>query len=181
MGKISNLSPVKLIAGLIYKNESIFKKTEWVLRKRFGEMDFKSAGFPFDYTDYYEKEFGKGLKRRFISFKKLINPKELPKIKILSNDIEEEFSKNAERLINIDPGYIDFAKLILASTKDYSHRIYLGKGIYAEITLVFRGKSFKPWPWTYPDYRTREYIAIFNKIREIYGTQIKKGEYAVRI
>lgn len=181
MGKISNLSPVKLIAGLIYKREIIFKKTESVLRKRFGEIDFKSAEIPFDYTDYYEKEFGKGLKRRFISFKKLIDPKELSKIKTLSNKIEEKFSKNGGRLINIDPGYIDFAKLILASTKDYSHRIYLGKGIFAEITLVFRGKSFRPWPWTYPDYKTREYVEIFNRIREIYAAQIKRGKYAIRI
>lgn len=181
MGKISNLSPVKLIAGLIYKKEPTLKETESVLRKIFGEIDFKSTGVPFDYTDYYEKEFGKGLKRRFISFKKLIYSEELPRIKLLSNKIEEKFSKMRCRLINIDPGYIDFAKLILASTKDYSHRIYLGKGVFAEITLVFRGKSFKPWPWTYPDYKTREYVEIFNRIREIYASQIKRGKYAIRI
>src|SRR3989338_5375463 len=133
MGKISKPGPVKLIAGLIYKKDSILRKAESELEKEFGEIDFKSAVLAFDCTDYYEREFGRGLRRKFISFKKLINPEWLSKIKILSNGIEENFSKNCDRLINIDPGYIDFAKLVLASTKDYSHRIYSGKGIFCEI------------------------------------------------
>jgi len=95
------------------------------------------------------------------------------KIKINTNIIEEKLSKHGLRIINIDPGYLDMAKLILASTKDYKHRIYLDKGIYAEITLFYQNKNFTPWEWTYPDYKSSDYIAIFNHIRALYAEQIK--------
>ena len=99
-------------------------------------------------------------------------PQQIAEIKVLTNKIEEKLSSAGKRLVNIDPGYLDLAKLILASTKDYSHRIYLGKGIYAEITLSYQGKSFQGWQWTYPDFRTTEYRNIFNQIRELYAGQI---------
>ena len=83
-------------------------------------------------------------------------------------------AKGISRIINIDPGYLDLSKLILASTKDYKHRIYLTKGIYAEVTLFYQDKTFCPWEWTYPDYKTGEYIEIFNRIRQIYAEQIKE-------
>lgn len=171
MGKIIKTSPVKLISGFIFKEQNSLNKAKTALIKNFGEIDFQSQILAFNYTNYYEKEFGQCLKRVFCSFKKLIQPEELSKIKAITNRIEEKFSKNNKRLINVDPGYIDLAKLVLASTKDYSHRIYLKNGIFAEITLVFKGKSFMPQEWTYPDYRTKEYIAILNKIRGIYAAQ----------
>ncbi|MBU2221656.1 MAG: DUF4416 family protein, partial [Candidatus Omnitrophica bacterium] len=115
-----------------------------------------------------------GLKRKFISFKKLIPPDQLSAIKITTNKIEDRLSSKNLRRINIDPGYLDLAKLVLATTKDYNHRIYLSKGIFAEITLTYQGKSFRPWNWTYRDYQSQEYIAIFNQIREIYNLQIRK-------
>jgi DNA-binding LytR/AlgR family response regulator len=169
MGKIRKSLPVKLIIGFIFKEEQILKKTETLLKKYYGEIDFESQTLSFTHTDYYEKEFGRDLKRKFISFKKLIPPQNLPKIKITTNQIENKTSRGQSRRINIDPGYLDLSKLILASTKDYYHRIYLEKGIYAEITLFYRDKTFNPWEWTYPDYKTPEYIAIFNKIRENYA------------
>lgn len=171
MGKILKIKPVKLIIGFIFKEQDTFSKAKNLLIKNLGEFDFKSQALAFNYTDYYKKEFGKGLKRSFCSFKKLIRPEELSKIKTLTNKIEQRLSKNNKRMINLDPGYIDLAKLVLASTKDYSHRIYLKNGIFAEITLVFKGKSFMPQEWTYPDYRTKEYIEILNKIRGIYAAQ----------
>lgn len=173
MGKISNPPPVKLISGLIFKETKDFERCKKTLKKIFGDIDFESKLLPFDLTDYYKEEFGTGLSRKFISFKKLIRPERLAGIKATTNKIETRFSLKQRRLVNIDPGYVDMAKLVLASTKDFSHRIYLNKGIFAEITLSFQEKSFRPREYTYPDYRTEDYIAIFNRIREIYAGQIK--------
>ena len=111
---------------------------------------------------------GRGLKRRFYSFSESIKPDRLVDIKLLTNEIEDRFSRSADfpsRRINLDPGYISPAKLVLASTKNYSHRIYLAKGIYAEVTLYFEKGTFHSFPWTYPDYKSKEYLEIFNKIR----------------
>lgn len=173
MGKINTHQPVKLIIGFISRQESILDKAERILIKHFGKIDYESQTLAFGHTDYYRNEFGINLKRKFISFKKLILPQSLPKIKIITNIIEKKLSRAGLRLINIDPGYIDTAKLILASTKDYRHRIYLNNGVYAEVTLFYQNKSFRPWEWTYPDYKTPDYIALFNQIREIYVKQIK--------
>lgn len=164
---------VKLIIGFIFKEENILNEAKAILVRRFGKIDFESQTLPFVHTDYYEKEFGEDLKRKFISFTKLVLPCDLPKIKIITNKIETKLSSGSSRLINIDPGYLDLAKLILASTKDYKHRIYLNRGIYAEVTLFYQDKTFQSWQWTYPDYKTPEYIAIFNRIRQIYAQQIK--------
>lgn len=172
MGEITKPCPAKLIIGFIFKEEAVFDKARSALEKKFGRIDFISSSLPFQRTDYYEKEFGKDLKRRFVSFHKLFPPHGLAKIKIITNKIEKRLSRRALRLINIDPGFLDLAKLVLASTKDYKHRLYLGRGIYAEVTLFYENKSFRPWEWTYPDYRTPEYIAIFNQIRQIYAQQL---------
>lgn len=173
MGTIKKHPPVKLIIGFIFKEENIIDKAKSLLEERFGKIDFISQTLPFRHTDYYENEFGKNLFRKFISFKKLIQPSILPKIKIITNRIEKKLSSHTRRQINIDPGYLGLAKLVLATTKDYKHRIYLNQGIYAEITLFYQDKTFKSWEWTYPDYKTPEYIAIFNRIRDIYAEQIK--------
>lgn len=165
--------PVKLIIGFIFKEEIAFSKAKFILEKRFGKTDFESQALTFKHTTYYEEEFGKDLKRRFIAFNKLINPCGLPGIKIYTNRVEKKLSSASSRSINIDPGYLDLSKLILASTKDYRHRIYLNKGIYSEVTLFYENKSYRPWEWTYPDYKSDEYIAIFNRIRDIYAGQIK--------
>ena len=173
MGKIGKNAPVKLVVGFIYKEGPTLHKVKLILQKYFGEIDFESQELEFNLTDYYKDELGVGLKRKFISFRKLILPQALPKIKILTNKIEEKLALNNNRTINIDPGYLNLAKFVLATTKDFAHRIYIDKGIYAEITLTYLGKTFKSWEWTYPDYRTEAYIEILNSIREIFSQQIK--------
>jgi len=170
VGKIRTRQPVKLVIGFIFKEEGALNKAEMALKKRFGRIDYKSQTLAFTHTNYYESEFGADLKRKFISFAKLIPPQKLPEIKNFTNTLEKKMStKGGRRLINIDPGYLDMAKLVLASTKDYKHRIFLNKGIYAEITLSYQNKSFVPWEWTYNDYKSADYIAIFNHIRQIYA------------
>jgi hypothetical protein len=94
-------------------------------------------------------------------------------IKIKTNEIEEKLKGGENRTVNVDPGYIALSKLALATTKDYVHRIYVGKGMYAEVTLYFKDGTFQSFPWTYPDYKTPEIISIFNHIRGIYRQQIK--------
>ena len=173
MGEVKKHKPVKLIIGFIYKNEPILKRAVALLERKFGKTDFVSPALSFCHTGYYGPEFGEGLQKKFVSFKKLIPPQQLTAIKLFTNKTEKELSKGARRLINIDPGYLDLAKLVLATTKDYSHRIYLNKGIYAEVTLFYRDKTFKPWEWTYPDYRAAQYITILKQIRDLYAQQIK--------
>jgi hypothetical protein len=161
---------------MISAYERLFEEATSVLQERFGPVDLKSHIIPFDFTDYYREEMGEGLKRIFISFRQLILPEEIVEIKLHTNRIEEKFlyPGTRNRMINLDPGYIAAGKLVLATTKDHAHRVYLGKGIFAEATLRFFKGSFRPWEWTYPDYRTDEYIRIFNRIRRIYMQQIRE-------
>lgn len=164
---------VKLIIGMISNEQELFKTVLWLLQRRFGEVDFVSPILNFDHTTYYNKEMGNGLKRNFLSFKKLIKLSGIEKVKLLTSSIEKRFLRYGRRRINIDPGYVELSKLVLLTRKDYSHRVYLGRGVYAEATLHFKNGTFNAWEWTYPDYKTKEYINIFNEIRNIYKEQKK--------
>lgn len=157
MGKINTPQPVKLICGLIAAGNEILTNTKEYLKTIFGKIDIESDIIPFNFTSYYEKEMGTNLIRCFISFEELIIPERLAEIKLQTNQIEYEFARDKSlglRNINIDPGYIEPSKLVLASTKNFAHRIYIGKGIYAEITLIFRKNGIEFMKWTYPDYKT---------------------------
>ena len=176
MGKVKQSVGVKLFMGMISGEEDLFDEAEKRLSRKFGLVDFKSPILSFQYTHYYELEMGSNLKRKFISFQGLIDPAEMGEIKLFTNQLEQDFlhPDTHDRRINLDPGYLTLSKLVLASTKDYQHRICLGGGIYAEVTLRYKkGKGFEPWEWTYPDYRTRDYLEIFNRLREIYQGQLK--------
>ena len=171
MGEIKIPAKVKLFIGMIAVNEMVCIETEEHLKLKFGTVDFRSQLLPFHYTDYYTQEMGQNLLRQFISFKRLIDPAKLAPIKLWTNELEQKIS-SPNRKINLDPGYLTGSKMVLATTKDFSHRIYLQKGIYAETTLRFRKGTFTPFDYTYPDYAT-DYISIFNQIRENYLGQIK--------
>jgi len=173
MGEIKPPSLVKLIVSMISAREDLFKKAKEEMEQKFGPVDFQSPLLPFTYTRYYEDEMGKNLKRKFFSFFSLIDPEEIAEVKLFTNELEQSFlyPNSKRRCINIDPGYLSSSKLVLVTTKNYAHRIYLGKGIYAEVTLRYEGKGFKPWEWTYPDYRSEAYLQIFQEIRKIYRGQ----------
>lgn len=173
MGKARASLSAKLIIGFIFKEAGAYLKAKSLLQKRFGRIDFESLPLNFAYTDYYRNEFGEGLTRVFVSFKRLIHLDALSRVKCSTNSLERRLSLNSKRTVNIDPGFLELSKLVLATTKDYAHRIYIGKGIFAEVTLSFVGKTFQPKEWTYPDYSSKEYITIFNTIRQIYAQQIK--------
>ena len=175
MGTLREQPPVKAIIGVLTSEPPILPTVYQQLTDQLGPIDYTSELLPFNSTTYYEAEMGKELQRQFISFEKLIDAGTLADKKLWTNRVEQAFAQKdtSQRRVNLDVGYVCMAKLVLASTKDHAHRIYLRDGIYAEITLRFYHKTFQPWEWTYPDYRSPTYIAIFNQIRTIYREQIK--------
>ena len=139
----------------------------------FGEIEVKSDIYNFsEFTDYYAVEMGDNLKKLFISFVKLLEPDFLIQHKIQSNHLEEDFLINEQRQVNIDPGYLTEAKIVLATTKDYSHRIYVGKGIFGDLHLYFENGSYRKQHWTYPDYQQLLAINFFNDLRKRYREQM---------
>ena len=182
MGKIFLPKPAKLIISMITSDKRLFSLYKEELIKRFGEVDIESNAQPFNFTDYYEEEFGQNLMQKLFSFSILIRQDELAEIKIITNDLEnnniyENIKKNIthhKRKINLDPGYIALDKYILASTKNGPSRIYLNQGIYAEITLRFINKSFVTCEYTYPNYKTNEYINFLNSVRQKYKLQLRE-------
>lgn len=165
--------PVKLTIGLISQDAARIKRIKEILEKKFGRCDGETEMLDFSCTKYYNQEFGENLKRKFLSFERLIGLSRNYRIKLYTNKLEKKFSENKNRTVNIDPGYVSLAKLVLFTTKNRSHRIYIDRGIYAEGELQFIGKSFHPFEWTYPDYRTRSYISFFNSVRQTYFKQAK--------
>lgn len=168
MAKAVRPGRVKLISSVFSSNTLIIDKVACILGKIFGGIDFRSPVLDFTHTEYYGPEMGYGLKRIFLGFKRPLRPEIAYKAKIRTNAIEKKFSKGGRRLVNIDPGYIDASKLVLFSTKDYTHRIPMPRRIFAEVTLFYKDKRYNPWPWTYPDYASEEYIKIFESMRNLH-------------
>ncbi len=177
MGKPKEPKPAKLFMSLIASEDDIFHHGLEDLRSTFGETDAISERFPFDFTEYYTDEMGKPLFRYFITFERLIPIPILPDVKLATNRLEEKYARqNGGRQITIDPGYSCLEHVILATTKGYSHRPYLRDGIYADLTLIYRNKSFRPLEWTYPDYRTEAVITLFNQSRKRYLEDLGGGK-----
>ncbi|MFQ6082394.1 MAG: DUF4416 family protein [Candidatus Aminicenantia bacterium] len=176
MAKAKPFTPVKLICGIIASRESIFHRAEKELYLNFGPIDFLSQLIPFEFTDYYQKQIGPGLQRKFVSFKDLIDPSKLSEIKLKTNYLEEKIKqelKSKKRVVNLDPGYLTPSALIIATVKNFTHRIPLQKGIYAHLELLFKKREIKTLDWTYPDFKTKEYQKILLEVRKIYLHQLK--------
>ena len=173
MSKPRPAEAVKLLMSHIYADGNLLRSVLEALSEHYGDIDFVSARMPFHYTDYYTDEMGSPLERRFIFFNALIRPESLPDVKLCTNDIEERTSEGGKRRVNIDPGYLSQAHLILATGKGYTHRPYLRDGIYADLTLIYMGKSFQSLPWTYPDYGEKPVIEMFSRMRAKYLLQLK--------
>ncbi len=176
MAKTKPFSPIKLIFGLIASQDLIFQRTQELLIQLYGPLDTESHFFSFDYTDYYKKQMGGVLKRKFISCLSLYPPDKLSEIKLRTNILEEEIAleiKAKKRVVNIDPGILSASALIMATVKDFSHRIPMQKGIYGHLEFLFGKKAVKILPWTYPDYRSPEYHDYFLNVRELYLKQHK--------
>jgi hypothetical protein len=165
---------VKLVASLFSPEEKILEEVIPELQAMFGTADWVSPPLFFDRTRYYEKEMGWPLHRRFLSFKPLIRPEAIADIKLQTNALEKRYVQEGRRRVNIDPGYIALERLVLATGKNYTHRIYLSKGIYADLTLVFHQGGFQTLAWTYRDYADPVVIRYFNDIREHYKNQLRR-------
>ncbi len=178
MGIVRSAKPVKLIAAIMAVNTEKIADAAREMQTLFGDIDLKSDIFSFSHSHYYRKEMGDNLVKQFFSFAPLVQIDLINHIKLTCNNIEIQLSRNCEieakicRRVNIDPGYISPAKLVLATTKNYDHRIYIGQGIYAEVTLHYTKNRFQPWPWTYPDYQTDLSINFFKQVRAIYFQQL---------
>jgi hypothetical protein len=166
---------VKLVVSILAAGHEGLTLVLRKLAEIYGPPDVVGPPLPFHYTDYYEPEMGRDLVRRFVSFERLIRPEQLPGIKIATNGLEEEQTEGNRRRVNLDPGYISSAHLVLATGKGYTHRPYLREGIYVDLTLIFRDKTFHALPWTYPDYADPVQIAFFNRIRGRYIVQLRQG------
>jgi len=169
MGKITNPDPVKLFIGMISGETSLFDEVMQKLENIYGASDLESPVWPWEHSSYYADEMGGELKRKFVFFKPLIDPGTISGIKLTTNKLEQHYlNEQGGRRINLDPGYLDSAKLVLVSTKDFSHRIYLDHGIYGEVTLIYSNNDYQPLFYTYRDYRSEEYLSVFRKARELY-------------
>lgn len=175
MGAEYSHDRVKLVIPVLYSDRERYLRALRGLKGAFGPVDHISEEFEFTFTGYYDEEMTKPIYRVFLSFKKLILPEQLVIIKKKTNRLEARLSVGGKRKVNLDPGYLELGKFVLATTKDQQHRLYIGKGIYEEITLFYRDKQWRDWEWTYPDYRSEKYKNILTGIRNIYKKQVGKG------
>jgi hypothetical protein len=180
MGAIRQFTPVKLFVGVLVSNSKFIPAVEERLVPLYGPIDHRSDVIPFDFTNYYEAEMGDLIDRVFYSFERLIEADQLPEIKRQTNQLEEELapllktpSTNVKRPVNLDPGYIEQAKVILASTKNFYHRMYLSAGIFGEVTMHFKNNTYQFFPWTYPDYQSKDYQEFFLRMRQKYRAQLR--------
>ncbi len=164
-------------------SEALLKSAEARLEAEFGPIDLRDETFAFDpLTPYYASEFGQGLLKRILSVEPLVAPERLVDIKIRANELELEFAGapaqdgSPRRQVNMDPGYLSLAKVVLATTKDRNHRLYVARGIFEEVTLCYQRvpATYTVNPWTYPDYRMPERLAFFNRLRQCYREQLPK-------
>lgn len=165
--------PARLVTGVYTSDKELFEPVLSELEELFGKTDTVSNWMAFDRTDYYEKEMGSPLFRRMISFETLVEQEALADIKLATNAIEKKYTAEGKRKVNIDPGYMLLSRFILATGKDFSHRIYIGKGIYGDLTLIYHKGGFTFLPWTYPDYREEAMTSYLLEVRDKYAVDFK--------
>jgi hypothetical protein len=167
----------KLILGALYRERTLWERAVEKLVELYGPLDPKVIIFPFDCTDYYRAEMGSHLVRLFCSFREPVPQEELAGAKTSTNALERVLAGRdkgeVKRGVNLDPGLLTLSNLVLATTKGYSHRIYLKDGIYAEVTLIFQDDGFRPLEWTYPDYRMEQSLSFFNSVRRDWRTHLR--------
>jgi Domain of unknown function (DUF4416) len=182
MGTPTPPQPVKLLVAILSADPQLFAPAVDYLQQSYGPIDLQSAIFPWNTTDYYREEMGENLLRQFVTFARLISPEELVHLKLATNNVELAFAAtSSSRRVNLDPGYLDATKLVLASTKNQAHRLYLSQGIYAEVTLLYHHGAFHPFLYTYTDYRWPETHAFLRQARTQYLEQLRKQRNCVSL
>ena len=177
MWDLQNPRPVKLIIGILAGDQNCLDAGQKAISAKFGLIDLESDVWPFTQTDYYKDETGPNILRQFVSIETLIDPGKLAKIKHATNKLEQKLARTIKlplpRPVNLDPGIIEPSKLVLATTKNYSHRIYIGHKMYAEVTLIYEKGTWRHFDYTYPDYREPHYQDFFTKVRTRLLEQLK--------
>ena len=173
MARPCGVEPVKLFVAVLYAREDALQTAVRLMKSVWGDIDYSGTDHNFDTTDYYEPEMGKNLRRRMISFRELFPPERLGEAKHIANDIEDKIAGGSGRAVNLDVGYLDLNKIVLASFKGAGQKIYLGDGVWADMTARYRGGRYQPFEWTFPDFRDGRYDADMKAIREILRGQRK--------
>ncbi len=184
MSDIRKPLPVKLFFGVLTSIAGIVPSVEERLTARYGAIDARSDIFPFDTTRYYDESMGSPLYRRFLGFSNLIEPSTISDIKKTSNELESVFASewtSVKRPVNLDPGYLEQSKIVLASAKNFFHRILVSEGVYAEVTMHFQEGEWQVFPWTFPDFKSGRYSLFFSSLRESYRIQLKKSGFGIRL
>ncbi len=166
--------PVKLVVAVLYSNREALEAAKAAMSRLFGEIDYTSESFDFEVTDYYADEMGQPLYRVFLGFEKLIDPATLTTVKLATNQLEGQFAADGKRRVNLDAGYLDTDKFVLASAKANAQKIYLAHGIWADPTLRYEKGQYLPYPWGFPDFRSGRYQNTFMRLRDIYKKQLRK-------
>ncbi|MFQ5824512.1 MAG: DUF4416 family protein [bacterium] len=174
MGQLKEPFPIKFLAAVTYKNDTLLKETKKALEFQYGRIDHESPPFAFDHTQYYEHEMGPDLMKQLFSFQVLYKIEELIEFKLFSLQLEKRFSKGDRRQVNIDPGYLELSKLVISSTKNFDHRIYLGRGVFGDVQLRYRKGQFVTNEWTYPDYCSQIVLNFLLEVRAIYIEKLKQ-------
>jgi hypothetical protein len=170
MWNIKDILPVKLIVGILACDERAAKAAHAPLVAAYGPVDLVSEVWPFDMTEYYVNEAGPNMVRQFLAFENLIDPGRLAAIKHETNRMEQDLAKSLNtpypRPVNLDPGFVEPSKLVLASTKNFAHRIYIGDGMYAEVTMTYTRGKWETFPFTFPDFKSGRYNNFLSQVRE---------------
>ena len=174
MGTPQKPQKVAFFAGIMFRQDFVMQPLMDRLQAQFGNMEFFYGPLPFSWTDYYADEMGIDLFKTYICFESRIERELLPEIKLWTNSIEQEYTAGGRRAVNVDPGYLSRDKLVLASTKDFYHRLYLGQGIYGEVTLHFRQGRFRCFSWTYPDFKEEKLQEFLIKARAKLVGELRK-------
>jgi hypothetical protein len=167
--------PAKLVIGFFLKEKMVGIHVVKALVGKYGSVDLASSWLPFNFTTYYNNEMGTPLFRRLIAFKQLMHQVSLSEIKLFTNDLEHEYSIDGKRMVNIDPGYLLHERFVLATGKNYSHRIHIGKGIYADLTLIYSKGRYESLPWTYPDYASENILTFLKQVRKKYVIDLRQA------
>jgi hypothetical protein len=174
MSECSDFKKVKYFCGLLFASDQDATRAIDELSGIISAVDSRSAVIPFTITDYYQAEMGEPLFRQFVSFKGLRTPEKLPEIKQRAMELEAQLAVGGKRRVNLDPGYLSNANVIIATAKNHYHRVPLRDGIYAHIEYVLKDGKINFLPWTYPDFQTEPYLAFFRHLQDMFKMNKKK-------